>query len=797
MSRSLKVASNQTEQVKLAYRRSSFPSQQALATELGKSADTIRKFFNGKPIDRLNFIEICEKLGLQWEVVSRLDHATNTRQAATQATPLIEDVVNSIRCQLRFNIQEKCSTMRILDMTQPIALTGERGIYTKVNILKKVLGRRRLGISELLQTTNFENVDRFGLSRVIEERIPGLSVVRHNSKLIVLGKPGAGKTTFLKYLAMHCSEDQAGEESLLSDHVPLFITLKDFAEAPGKPGLALYIAHQLSNFSISDAENKTEQLLRDGKVLLLLDGLDEVRENDIQHVLWEVKEFVDQFSDNKFVITCRIATLEYTFQNFVEVEISDFDNEQIAAFIYNWFRCRNSIGYQQDAKLMLDKLEANSPIKELASNPLLLTLLCLEFEESLDFPLNRSELYERGLRVLLSKWDASRRIERDQVYKRLSLKRKEDLLSQLAFITYEKASYFFKQRVIENHIADYIGNLPDAYTDPDTLLLDSEAVLRSIEAQHGLLLERAKGIYSFSHLTFQEYFTAKRIVGSSSTQALDHLAHYITEVRWREVFLLTVGMLQNADHLLRQIKRQIDNSVADDTALQNFLSRINDESPLATTSSQQIALRGFYFYRSLALAYDIAANSACKRACNYAQKLTLALDKKFDLDLTLSNDFFILRRLNSALDIVSRLNFALSLIQNTDIDLILIQSRRLTHELVFNLAYTLRRANSPELSQLLKSACNQLPNPDGNCRSILDWWRKNGQVWAEQITQFMLSYCKIDHDWQFTSEQVSSLEQFLGANLLLVECLNSECYVSRSVREEIEATLLLPIKTIN
>jgi predicted NACHT family NTPase len=65
--------------------------------------------------------------------------------------------------------------------------------------------------------------------------------------------------------------------------------------------------------------------------------------------------------------------------------------------------------------------------------------------------------------------------------------------------------------VVEQHIIDYIRNLPGAQEDEEALQLDSEAVLKSIEAQHGLLVERARGIYSFSHLTFQEYFTAKQI----------------------------------------------------------------------------------------------------------------------------------------------------------------------------------------------------------------------------------------------------------------------------------------------
>jgi predicted NACHT family NTPase len=91
---------------------------------------------------------------------------------------------------------------------------------------------------------------------------------------------------------------------------------------------------------------------------------------------------------------------------------------------------------------------------------------------------------------------------------------------------------------MERYIADFIGNLRDIDPDPESLRVDSEAVLRSIQSQHELLVERARGIYAFSHLTFQEYFAAREI---AATSAIGMLVPQISEIRWREVFLLTVG----------------------------------------------------------------------------------------------------------------------------------------------------------------------------------------------------------------------------------------------------------------
>jgi predicted NACHT family NTPase len=199
-------------------------------------------------------------------------------------------------------------------------------------------------------------------------------------------------------------------------------------------------------------------------------------------------------------------------------------------------------GRSEVGKLFWNKLIERHPVKELATNPLLLTLLCLEFKDSAEFPKNRAELYERGLYVLLTKWDGQRRIQRKSAYGKLSVQRKESLLGQLAITTFDRGEYFFKQYVAEQHIRNYIQNLPEAKTESEALLVDSREVLRDIVVQHGLLTERARGIYSFSHLTFHEYFVSQNIVHNSNPKmyelALENLVQNSTNKRWREVILL-------------------------------------------------------------------------------------------------------------------------------------------------------------------------------------------------------------------------------------------------------------------
>ncbi|MEH2452455.1 NACHT domain-containing NTPase [Nostoc sp.] len=501
-------------------------TQKALAEDLGITRQPIGKFFTGKPVDRNLFVQICDKLDLEWEEI--VAEPVSEPEVNQDNSIDIDAIVQGVREKIKPSILERCGTMRVLDMTQPIGLND---IYTSVNILEKITGQQRLGIDEFLQHCSSKDFDLFGLNRITAKRVLGLEAVEKYSKLMILGKPGAGKTTFLKYLAIQCI---GGE--FQAERIPIFVTLKNFAEAANKPGLLQHITEEAIN-PISSIQD----VVTYGKALVLLDGLDEVREEDSNRVLKEIREFSDRFPKNQFVMTCRIAAKEYTFEKFTEVEVADFDDDQIFNFTNNWFKDK-----AVKPETFLKRLEENNRIKELAASPLLLTLLCLAFEESGDFPANRSELYKEGLDALLKKWDAKRGIQRDQIYKKLSVQRKEDLLSKMALTTFEGSDYFFKQKVAEQYITEYIRNLPDANTDEEALQVDSEQVLRSIEHHHGLVVARAKGIYSFSHLTFHEYFTAREfvVVRQSSEEALQNLVSHITEKRWREVFLLAVGCRQ-------------------------------------------------------------------------------------------------------------------------------------------------------------------------------------------------------------------------------------------------------------
>lgn len=741
-----------------------------LAEQVELSRASVAKFFAGHPVDRNTFIAICTALDLSWDEV--LDVSDSANKVATESN--IDALVQENRKKVKPVIDMYCSSMRVLDMTHPVELLGSQGIYTHVNILEKISGRRRLGLTELLQEFDANKFDRFGLSQIAEARIPGLDAANRYSKLVILGKPGAGKTTFLKYLAMKCLDGQ-----FQADRVPVFITLRDFAGVSHKQELLEFITNQYGE--------ELKSIIQYGKALILLDGLDEIHTQDAARVVNQVRQLSMSFSDNQFIITCRSAARDYIFEQFVEVEIADFDFAQVNTFVRKWFNYKDSY----KAQLFLQELNEKFSIKELATNPLLLTLLCLVFEESAKFPKNRSEVYEEAVDILLKQWDSQRNIERDQIYKKLSLKRKEDLLSYIAWKTFERGDYFFKRRDVEQYIAEYLSNLTDSESGETTLELDSKALLKSIEAQHSLLVERTRDIYSFSHLAFHEYFTARSIITNvishkSSREPLKVLVNHVSEPCWREVFILAVSMLASADDLLLLMKQTIDTILAIDNTLQDFLLQVMEKSASSALEIEPVLVRAFLFCRFLDLPSDLLKSLAIDKKL----PAPIAVATKVDLPEVLhfsGHGLFLDDSLSSSMNMDEKNRIHANQVLDSTLE---------TKLVVLSACETgVFETSNPDVKQLLQEFHKELNHSIQSQEMTDEWWKKEGRSLVEKLKPIDSEVQSVYHE-PLNNSQKKLLRQYYDANNLLVTCLNSDCYVSPAVRQEIQDTLLLPIEEI-
>ncbi|WP_424096272.1 NACHT domain-containing protein [Moorena producens] len=779
--RSLQASPDGIRKAKQAFERKGW-TQEYFAGEIGiETRQPIWKFFAGKPVDRRVFSEICFHLDLEMEEIVAIpeDAQIDAEKKAAEDKSRVDAIVTKVRSHYHDKIQNQCGTLRLLDIARPVSLDH---IYVDVNILEEITSQRWLEIDDL-QGFPAEEFDRLGIGKVRRESIPGLQAVERYPKMMVLGKPGSGKTTFLQYLAIQCNQG-----NFQSDRVPILIRLKNFAEdAMVECSFSLfnYINQEFQSCGIS--EQDIETLLSYGRALILMDGLDEVPETASNQVIQQIRKISEKYYKNQLIITCRIAAQQYRFRGFTEVEIADFKPAQIQYFAKKWFvavaRNDPESGLEK-ASLFIEqmKLPENQQIRELATTPVLLNLACLVFQTKADFPVKRSDLYQQGLDLLLIRWDEARGVKRDDIYRNLSLPHKLELLSQLAVITFEQGEYFFEEIRLQQLIADYLRKLPATQSNQAALELDSLAVLKSIEVQHGLLVERARRIYSFSHLTFQEYFTARAIVigtGMSLSQLVEHLQ----EKRWREVFLLTAQMLPDADQLLLLIKQQINrlvcsemvldsvkltpSAMALDDNLTKFLNWIEIKSLEIYTPYKPAAVRAFYMTLALPPSHPLSRNQALALAIDH--RLGGELGSELALDLALDHALAVAQAMTPELvyDRLSALYLALDLNHLTGIE---------------------------SIGDYLEKLKNQLPDLDDDDRdSIQEWWQSHGSEWVSQLRALMIEHRNMGNQWDLTKTSQDWLEQYSRANHLLVECLNSNCQLSLTVRKEIEDTLLLPL----
>ena len=310
--------------------------------------------------------------------------------------------------------------IRIFGQATPKPL---KEIFTDVYVLDKPTAFRRFS-PEALRAHLLEQ-DR-SLPFRHDERRPGVDLLGEADKLLILGKPGAGKTTFLKHLAVR--EAQRGKWGQCLGKIPILVSLKQFAETD-KP-LLDFIVDQFAVCRFPEAAPFVERLLESGQALVLFDGLDEVTKaaergkNPRGQVTEMLARFARQYPRRHIVITCRIAATEYTFDtDFTYLEMADFAPDQVEMFVRNWFW---DAARPDESAALADKMLAewekaeHQGIRDLTRNPLLLTLLCLTYEENLNFPACRGEIYQDALDALLRKWDATRDIRRGILYKRLS-----------------------------------------------------------------------------------------------------------------------------------------------------------------------------------------------------------------------------------------------------------------------------------------------------------------------------------------------------------------------------------------
>lgn len=393
------------------------------------------------------------------------------------------------------------------------------------------------------------------------EPVPLLDVLRKHSGMIVLGDPGAGKTTFVKYLALRLAHGQ-GQKIGLDDYLPILLPLAAFANAlqsrdiPLDDFIAEYFEGIGADLPVSDM---LSEALKAGRTLILLDGLDEVRDLNMRNTVVErVMDFYafHRRQGNKFVLTSRVVgyrAVRPSAEDLVECTIVDFEDDEIEEFITHWTTALekqaqgNTAIANADAETerreLSDAINHNPGVRQLASTPLLLTILALMKRQGVSLPERRVQLYDQYVNTLLSTWNRARSLSGRAPGRDIDEIQTVRILAPLALWMHE--------------ISPGVGLVgrEDMRRKLEELFLErgdssphqaARQFMQDVREHAALLLERGPGEYGFIHLTFEEYLAAVALalLGQGNSQPIiDTLSRHVGEQAWREVTLLTIGYL--------------------------------------------------------------------------------------------------------------------------------------------------------------------------------------------------------------------------------------------------------------
>ena len=432
-----------------------------------------------------------------------------------------------------------------------------------------------------LYEPQYEEKQRFEHQAFLQQILEKGESKTKGRRIALIGEPGAGKTTTLQDIAFWVLKKNLS--------LPIWISLADLGQNENLIDFQTYLFENWLDRAITPsqkdvAQQELETHIQQGRVWLLLDGVDEVAASGVEILKHISQQLTGWFAQTRTVLTCRLnvwqADLNF-LSDFETYRLLDFEYpQQVHQFINNWFD-KQDISKAERLKTELDNPD-KARLRDLIQNPLRLTLLCSSWQSNeANLPETKAQLYAQFVKQFYQ-WKYNHFPVSNRLQEILN-----QALGRLAIKDIDGSNSRFRLR--ESFISQELG-----YPDEEDSLFYLALKLGWLNCV-GIAAESftKDKVYAFFHPTFEEYFASCAIEDWDFFLPRDHVdkpvkgkEYRIFESQWKEVILLWLGQ---EDILDRKEKEQ-------------FISALVNFNDGCGKWNFHLLDRGFYDYRAYFLA---------------------------------------------------------------------------------------------------------------------------------------------------------------------------------------------------
>ncbi len=433
-----------------------------------------------------------------------------------------------------------------------------------------------------------------------QEQRTELDLLRDDRNYVLLGAPGAGKTTTLKRITQTLLlRDSVGQGD--SYEFPIVIRLREcdfrssFLEVIAST-IGIPVTRRVEEVEVdygapkerrttfwvgsSPLEQAIVDVLNESRAVLILDGLDEVPMSSQAAMRRDLTRLALNTKGSKIIVSCRSGEYTAVVEGFDLMEICPLRPSEIAAIAALWL---------PEPTPFLDLL-ADLPYHDVADRPLLLTQLLFLYKRYGFLPEQPSHVCQKFVILLLQEWDAERGVIRESRYSRFDPDRKKAFLAAIAYyLTYKVRKRIFSEKDL---MAAY-HNVHDRFGLPPG---EARQVVSEIESHSGIIAAAGAAAYEFEHLSIQEFLCADYLIREPHAE---HLVDYM--VAYPAPVAISIALSSNPSSSFAALFLRSKNPALN--GVHGLLARVIVERPtFGTLPALGVAIMKLY--------HDVAENSS-------------------------------------------------------------------------------------------------------------------------------------------------------------------------------------------